>query len=139
MSISAGIKKAMWILGSIVVGELALAVLTTIAQEVIFDGIGYNESPFWELLVGGILTVLAAIGAGWIARKIIRKRRLIIPLGIAVLILIESYYLVFIRGSDQPLWFEMLAVLSLIFGIWFGFYLPDLNHAISIKEQKERL
>lgn len=116
------LKNLLFISIGIILGEVALVVFTTLAQEVIFDGIHFYKSDNFTLLVGGFLTWLAAILAGMVARIAGKSLCWYIPAGITVLIIVETLYLISNGISSGPLWFEFLAAASLITGIWIGYY-----------------
>lgn len=107
---------------AIILGEIALILLTTVAQEVLFDGIRYHTSTWSVLIFGGLATFLAAVTAGWIARVVARKYRSVVPAVISLIILVETSYLIIKQVSGDPLWFDILAGLSLVIGIWLGYY-----------------
>lgn len=107
---------------AILQGEVALIILATVAQEVLFDGINYVKSSKTELLLGGFATFIAAILSGFVARLVIKNSNYIVPLGISLLITAETTYLITAGKTGDPLFADMLAGLSLIVGIWIGFY-----------------
>lgn len=117
-------KNHSWlrIIAAILVGEIALVLLTTLAQEVLFDGIRFSSSPWSVLIFGGLATFLAAVGAGRIARWVMGEDQKIVPTIITLLIIIETGYLISRQVSGDPVWFDVLAGVSLVIGIWLGFY-----------------
>jgi hypothetical protein len=117
------LKKLLMILLAIIGGEVALVLLTTVAQEVLFDGISYRQSPIFDLVVGGAATILAAVLSGLLARLICKETYATVPVVISILIAIETTYLISRGVTGDPVWFDILAGLSLIAGIWIGFYM----------------
>lgn len=113
------------ILLSIIIGELVLVVATTVAQEVLFDGIGLS-SPLPELLIGGFATFIAAILSGFVARIILKKPVKIVAIVLSIFITIETSYLTITDKTADPVWFDILAGFSLIIGVWLGFYAYEL-------------
>lgn len=109
------------IIGGTIIGEISLIVLTTIAQEVLYDGISYIESPMSDIIFGGLATFVAAILAGMIAGLVGGKRNFWPPLLISFIIMIEMTYLISQGITKDPIWFDCLAGFSLIVGIWLGF------------------
>lgn len=122
-------KNYTWIriIAAILVGEIVLVLLTTLAQEVLFNGIRFTSSPWSVLIFGGLATFLAAVGAGWIARWVISEDQKIVPTVISLLIIIETGYLISRQVSGDPVWFDILAGLSLVVGVWLGFYAINLG------------
>ena len=107
---------------AVLVGEIALVLLTTLAQEVLFNGISYSESSQAELIFGGLATFIAAVLAGYIAALIGGLKNSWPHLIISVLIIIEMSYLISNDLTKDPLWFDMLAGFSLILGVWIGLW-----------------
>jgi len=118
-------KNIIRIILAILGGEIALILLTTIAQEVLFSGIRYNSSSNFELVFGGLATFAAAVLAGFIAHLIKAKNK-IIPLVISLIIITETTYLISINLSKDPVWFDAIAGASLIIGVWMGFFFKEL-------------
>lgn len=102
------------------VGEIALILLTTFAQEVLFDGIRYSTSSNFDIYVGGFATFLAAIFAGVIVSIINKGKNYIPQIIISTLIFLETTFLISTSRTGDPIWADALAGLSLILGIWLG-------------------
>ena len=113
-------KSIILIILATVVGEIALILLTTFAQEVLFDGISYLYSSNFDIYVGGFITFLAAVVAGMVAALIVKGRSYIPHLVITVLICAETTYLIMSGKTTDPIWADALAGLSLVVGIWLG-------------------
>lgn len=110
------------ILLAIVIGELSLIIFTTVAQEVLFDGISYTDSSRFDLVFGGLATFLSAILAGIVIVLISGRGTLIPPFVISLIIVIETSWLINAQLSGDPVWFDILAGASLIVGVWIGFF-----------------
>ncbi|HMB63167.1 MAG TPA: hypothetical protein VKN36_08855, partial [Eudoraea sp.] len=67
-------KGKIWvrIILAAVIGEIALVLLTTVAQEVLYNGISYYTSSSSDLIFGGLATLIAAVLAGMVASAIVR-------------------------------------------------------------------
>lgn len=115
-------KKTIRIVLAIVAGEIALILLTTIAQEVFFDGIRFNTSPLSHLIIGGTLTVAAAVLAGFIARLVSKKYYPVVPAVISLIVILETSWLIAQNVSGDPVWFDVIAGGSLVVGLWVGYY-----------------
>lgn len=115
-------RRILCILLATIVGELILIVLTTLAQEVLFNGIDYDTSSLSDIFFGGLTTFLAAVLAGMTAALIVRGRTLLPHLFISLLILLEMVYLVTSGLLSGPLWFDTLSGLGLIIGVWTGHF-----------------
>lgn len=119
---------------AILLGEIALIILATVAQEVLFDGISYVKSSKTELLLGGFATFIAAVLSGLVARLVMKNPNYIVPLGISLLITAETTYLITAGKTGDPLFADVLAGLSLIAGIWIGFYWIDRKNILTNKK-----
>ncbi len=116
-------KRIARIFLAVIAGEAALVLLTTVAQEVLFNGIDYYTSSRSDMILGGLATLLAAVIAGAIAAIIPKDRIHIPPLVISMIILLEVSYLYTAGILTGPLWFDVLSGLSLVAGIWMGYYI----------------
>lgn len=110
------------ILLAVLLGEVSLILLTTVAQEVMFDGIDYYNSPLSDIFFGGIATFIAAVLAGMVASLIVRGTTLIPHIIISCLIMVEMSYLLASGTLNGPFWFDILSGFSLIVGVWAGHY-----------------
>jgi hypothetical protein len=110
-----------------------LIVLTAIAQEVVFDGISFATSGKSTLVLGGMLTFVAAILAGMIARIAGRLYNKNIAIVISILISIEMTYLISAGITGDPIWFDVLAGMSLIVGIWLGYHINVIRAFKTVK------
>jgi hypothetical protein len=115
-------KQLLRIIFSIIIGELVLVIATTIAQEVLFDGISI-ASPLPVIIFGGLATFAAAILAGFAARIILNQTYPIVAMIMTLLIILETSYLILADKTSDPVWFDCLAAASLILGVWLGFYI----------------
>lgn len=106
---------------AVVLGEVVLVLLTTVAQEVIYDGISYHSSPVPDIIIGGALTMLAAVLAGMTASYVAGKSNHWPHVYLSIIISVEMTYLILSGITKDPLWFDILAGFSLVCGVWIGF------------------
>lgn len=104
------------------VGEIVLILLTTVAQEVLFDGIDYYNSSMFDIFFGGIATFIAAVIAGLVAALIVRGKTVVPQLIISVIIVVETSALILTGVLHGPLWFDIAGGFSLILGVWAGHF-----------------
>ncbi len=108
---------------AVVAGEIALILLSSLVQAVLFDGIFWTKSSWSELLIGGVLTVLAALVSGMVAMIIVKRANYFPHVGLSLLVAAETSWLIATHQTPDPAWFDALAGLSLIGGIWLGGWL----------------
>ena len=106
-----------------VFGEALLILLTTVAQEVLFDGISYSTSSDFDIYVGGLATFVAAVLAGVAASLIVKGQNHVPQLIITFLISAETTYLIVAGKTTDPIWADALAGLSLVVGVWLGHFI----------------
>ncbi len=112
------------IIVAILVGEILLVLLTTIAQEVLVDGVYIEHSSVSDLIIGGIATLLAGAISGYVAGYISVKSK--IPfIVISLLITLETIYLITANKTEGPTWFDVISALALIFSVCFGYNLSQ--------------
>ncbi len=116
-------KGILWGVLATVIGEIALVLLTTLAQEVLFGGISYNTSSNFDIIFGGLATFIAAVLAGVITSKIAGHSTYWPHIIISFLITAETIYLIASDQTNDPIWSDALAGLTLILGIWLGRFL----------------
>ena len=110
------------IIAAVVVGEILLVLLTTVAQEVLVDGVYIEHSSVSDLILGGTATLLAGAISGYVAGCISVKSKIPLIL-ISLLITIETIYLITANKTDGPIWFDVVSALALIFSVCFGYKL----------------
>ena len=116
-------KRFFIILLAAIAGEIALILFTTIAQEVIVDGVHWGVSSTKDLIAGGVATLVAGILAGMVASTIGGKQNLLPHVFITIFIVSETIYLIGAEKINDPLWFAIVSSAGLIVSIWVGFYL----------------
>lgn len=112
-----------------VTGYVVMVLLITLVQEVIFGGVGYYESPAAELIGAGLLTVGCAVVGGWTAAAIAGHRPWLVAAIMSLLVATETTALVVTGKVGGPLWFDVLAALSLMAGLFAGAWLSTLEPA----------
>lgn len=110
-----------------VTGYVVMVLLITLVQEVIFGGVSYQESSTGVLVGAGLLTVGCAVVAGWIAATIAGHRPWLVAAIMSLLVAAETTALVITGKVGGPLWFDALAALSLMAGLFAGAWLATLE------------
>lgn len=117
------LKFIFLVLIATVIGEVVLVLLTTVAQEVLVDGVHLKTSSNGDLILGGGATLLAGVITGFIVSLIVGKANKIAHILISILISLESTYLILSNKVSGPLWFDVLSAILLIASIWLGYSL----------------
>ncbi len=105
---------------AIVLGYVVMGVLITLVQETWFGGVGYQESSRSELALAGFFTFLSAAIGGAVGTRLSGSAKLVAGFVMAGLVVVETTVLLSTGGLSGPLWFDLLAALSLIIGILLG-------------------
>ena len=105
---------------AIVVGYAVMVILITLVQETWLGGVSYRESPRSVLALAGFFTFLSAGIGGLVAAWIGGRQYLAHGLAVAAGVVVETTVLLSTGGLSGPLWFDLLAALSLIIGILLG-------------------
>jgi hypothetical protein len=111
------------ILLAIIAGEITLVLLSSLVQGVLYDGIFWTSSPKSDIFIGGFLTFLSAVIPGYLAMWIVRNKTYFPHIVISLLIAVETTWLITRNQTPDPVWFDALAGLSLIVGIFLGGWL----------------
>jgi hypothetical protein len=114
------ILKWIRIIIAVVIGYSLMGLLITAVQEWIFHGVSYNKSSLPVLAVAGLGTFLSAVTGGWVAFRINAGKTQISNLIMSVLVIIETTWILLTFKAESPMWFDILAALSLILGIMLG-------------------
>jgi hypothetical protein len=106
----------MAVLGAIA-GYVAVALTSTLVQEVWLGGVSYRESARSVLILAGVFTPLGAFLGGLVSALVARHGRWLAALLLSALIAVETTYLFATGRVDGPLWFEAGAGAALIVAV----------------------
>lgn len=112
--------KLLRILLGVIVGYAVMVVGITLVQETWFGGVGWYESPLGELAVAGFFTTVAA-GVGAAAGTAVAglPGRTVATV-MSLLVITETTALTVQGRLTGPMWFDVIAALGLIVGIFLG-------------------
>ena len=113
-------RRVGFFLLALVAGYAAMIVGIFIAQEALFGGVTYQETPLPQLLIAGALTTASAAIGGAVAAMIFGKPFYPPCLAMSFLVVAESVYMVSTGQMPGPVWFDATASASLVVGILFG-------------------
>ncbi len=116
------IRRVLVFLLALLAGYAAMVVLITVVQEAMFGGISYHTTPLPQLLVAGALTTASAVAGGAVAARIFGKPWFPPALVMCGLVVLETSYMTLSNRLEGPLWFDLMAAGSLLFGICVGAY-----------------
>ena len=108
------------VLGGTFLGYLVMGLLITLVQEVGFGGVHYGDSSLLVLLVAGLGTFLSAAAGGALAAGIAGRGAWFAAGLMVALVGVETTWLVRTGRADGPLWFDVLAAVSLMVGVVVG-------------------
>ncbi len=112
-------------LGAVIVGYLTIVVGALVFQEGLFETLTH-ESSVLALLVGGGLTAVACVVAGYVLAHVAPSRPVLHAIPLVVWLCIETTIL-HLRG-DSTLWFDVLAGGSNVLGVVIGVYMWGRQH-----------
>ncbi len=124
------IARTLRSIAAIVAGYIALLFLTTAVQEGLFGGVSFHQSTLPVLIVAGLLTPLAGVGAGYVTARLAGTRPYLHVLPMSIAVAVETTFLYRSGRVDGPLWFEALAGAALIAGIVAGAALAGWRRSV---------
>jgi hypothetical protein len=108
----------------VVAGYAVMVFGTTIVQNDLLGGhVSYTHSPTSILLVGAVLTPLAALMGGFITGAIAGRAPFAHVVPMCTAIALETAYFTYVHRGSDPLWFRASAALALILGAFVGAWL----------------
>ncbi|HKY06479.1 MAG TPA: hypothetical protein VJQ56_16395, partial [Blastocatellia bacterium] len=111
------LKLSLQILRSIaaaVAGYMVIVAGTTLAFEVWLGGVGYHESPPYELLLASGAAVLSGLSGGFVAAWVANRQPLFHAIGVLAFLIADTTYVLTSGISKEPLWFSLLSSLTLM-------------------------
>ncbi len=121
------IKRIGMFLLAIVIGYFTMILLIFVAQDLIFGGVSFYKTPLPQLLMAGALTTTAAIVGGAVAAWSFGKPFFPPALAICGLVVLETTYMILAQRLEGPVWFDVAASGSLLFGILLGAFFIRLR------------
>ena len=108
---------------AVVAGYVVLALASTLVQEVWLGGVSYLRSPLRVLVLAGVFTPACGLLAGMVVAKIGQRAAIPASMVLALLIMLETAYLILTHRVDGPLWFEVAAGLAVAIAVLLGAWL----------------
>lgn len=110
-------KTGLIIMLAVISGYVSMGFMITVVQEWIFGGVSYNKSSLLVLAVAGFGTFLSAILGGWLAYFINSYSTKLSNMIMCGIVIVETTWILNTFKAESPIWFDVLAALSLIIGI----------------------
>ena len=117
------IRRSLSLVATALMGYACMVLLIFVAQDLLFGGISYYDSPLYALAIGGILTALSAVVGGAIASRFFGRPGYPPALLMCCLVSLETTYLIRTGRLEGPLWFDVAAGASLVIGILAGVFI----------------
>lgn len=109
-------------IAAIIVGYAIIVIFAILFQDVSFGGLSLAKSPWHHLLIGGSMTVVGALIAGYVMPIIANRQPYIYAWILAIWVLAEGIYLWVAGITTNPLLFDIAASSSLSIGVLVGCY-----------------
>ena len=104
----------------VVVGYFVMVVLITLVQETWLGGVGWGETPIGVLAAAGLLTAASAFVGAVIATAISHPVGRVAAWSMSGLVVLETSVLLFTGKLSGPLWFDLVAAMSLVVALLLG-------------------
>ncbi len=105
-----------------VIGGLCLQLYVTLSKDVLFDGIEFCTSTNTDLILGTMAMFASAVFSGFIASLIVVRDNFWPHFFISLFIVGKLSVVALCGQWGGPLWFEAGLHLSLLAGLWLGWY-----------------
>jgi hypothetical protein len=113
-------KRVLRIAAAVIAGYAVMVVLITLVQETWFGGVGWGKTPLGILAVAGFFTGVSAAVLAVIATAIAQSSGRVPAVIMSGLVVLETTALLATGRVSGPLWFDILAAVSLIVAILVG-------------------
>ncbi|MER3373196.1 MAG: hypothetical protein RIM83_01005 [Allomuricauda sp.] len=105
-----------------VIGGLCLQLYATLSKDVLFNGIEFCTSSNFDLVLGTVAMLISAIFSGFIASLIVVRDNNWPHFLISLFVIGKLSVVALCAQWGGPLWFEAGLHLSLLAGLWLGWY-----------------
>ena len=119
------IRKIALIALAVVAGYAVMILGLLLTQDLSLGRVEFGITPMWKIPLVGIGALASAALGGWVAFLISKSKKLIPQIIMAGLTVVETTALLMEGALTNPLWFELLAELTLIVGIIGAGYLAS--------------
>ena len=117
-------QVAMFVL-AVVAGYATMILGIFGAQEGLFGGVTWQDTPLPQLLVAGVLTTASAVMGGAVAAWVYGQPFYPPVLLMCGLVVAETIYMTLAGRLPGPLWFDAAASGSLVFGMLLGVFIAS--------------
>ncbi len=113
-------QKFLRAVAGVICGYILMVVLITLVQETWFGGVAWGRTPIGTLTIAGFITSVAAAVGSIAATAISRPTGRLAALIMSCVVVVETTVLVLTGKVTGPLWFDVVAAVSLIVAILLG-------------------
>jgi len=114
------VQKFLRAVAGVICGYILMVVLITLVQETWFGGVAWGRTPIGTLTIAGFITSVAAAVGSIAATAISRPTGRLAALIMSCVVVVETTVLVLTGKVTGPLWFDVVAAVSLIVAILLG-------------------
>ncbi len=114
------LKSILLTIAAVAAGYVSMGLLITLVQELWFGGVSWVATPKGELMVAGLFTLLSGFVGAVIATLIVKQKRYVPSVIMAVIVCIEMTVLFKTGQLAEPLWFDFTSAALLIVAIIAG-------------------
>ncbi len=105
---------------AVVAGYATMFLLILAVQEGMFGGVSFYTTAVPQLLLAGALTTASAVAGGAVAAWSFGRPFFPPAFAMCGLVVLETTYMILAGRLEGPLWFDVTAAGSLLFGILLG-------------------
>ncbi|WP_350285644.1 hypothetical protein [uncultured Croceitalea sp.] len=109
-------------LAGIAIGCASLILFTTIAKDIMFDGLYFCSSNASQLFMGSVTIFTAAALAGFMASILVIRKNYVPHIFMSLYVLSRITMYTTCGDLANPIWFDMTLNLLLLTGVWLGNY-----------------
>lgn len=96
-------------LGAVAAGYAVIVLGTSLTLEFLLGGVGYHQASAWEHMVGALGSIVSGLFGGYVAGWIAGRRAVLHALGVALIVAVETAWIVTTGVGSNPAWFDVAA------------------------------
>lgn len=108
---------------AMVFGLFIMTLYTTLVEDVFFKNVAFCSATGLQLLAKGTALTSAGLITGFLASLLVLQDNHYPNIFLSVIVPINSFFFVGCAASMEPFWYGFISDLSLIVGLWLGYFL----------------